>query len=238
MMSTRYRWNKILAVSAALLVVFLCKNLLAGQEVTDKLSKPEAIKKSVGSIMGQVGIQDKSVITVCKYPYFQKSTGPSKKVALPPCLSNVLVPYAWKMLVIVYPRIDASYIWKGKTNYLQHEMNDTDRSFFLQTINRIPDTVYVWADGNTQIKLTVVISDRPIQSVTVTNEGTDDENANWWVAPDDVRPEIDTYAPPGTYDSIITVFSLVEGSIWGVATVGIWGECSKWGRIRNGSVSH
>ncbi|MFO0793392.1 MAG: hypothetical protein U0586_04940, partial [Candidatus Brocadiaceae bacterium] len=163
-------------------------------------------------------------ITICKDHYFQKGMGLSSKATLPHRLLDTPTPYAWKMLVIVYPRIDASYIWKGKTYYLQHEMNYSDRSFFLQTINRIPDTVYSWAGGNTQIKLTVVISDRPIQSVTVTNEGTNDEKANWWISPDDVRSEMDTYAPPGTYDSIIAVFNLVEGSIWGVGSVGTWGS--------------
>ena len=55
-------WNKILVVFAALLVVFLCKNLLAGQEVTDKLAKAEAIQKSVIGAGEQGQIQDKSEI--------------------------------------------------------------------------------------------------------------------------------------------------------------------------------
>jgi len=125
--------------------------------------------------------------------------------------------YAWKTLVLMYCQTDVTYTWEGQTYHLATEMNDDDILRAWQVITQFPKTISEWSGGNGHIVQTIVYPDRPIQSLSDLWGGE-----GYWVSPSDIEPELDTYASPGTYDSIIVIWRNDEGGIH-VPMAGAWG---------------
>lgn len=120
-------------------------------------------------------------------------------------------PVAWKMLILVYPEVDATYIDEdGASHYIAHSMAPADYQFFLSVLDQIPATIADWSAGRAEVQTTIVTVNEPIRSL----------NANGEPSEYQARAEIDRYNPGGIYDSIMMVYSLHEGWVAGVASVG------------------
>ncbi|MBN1812922.1 MAG: hypothetical protein JXA14_13895 [Anaerolineae bacterium] len=130
-----------------------------------------------------------------------------------------LPPYAWKTLVLVYRQTDVTFVSGGQTYHLVAEMSDADILRAWQAVEQFAETAQAWSGRNAYVDPTIVFPDRPIESLS----GEEDD---YWVAPEDVLPELDAYAPLGVYDTVVVLWRADDGAgLWvpapyGVAVVG------------------
>jgi len=71
----------------------------------------------------------------------------------------------------------------------------------LATLARVPIAVSTWSEGNARLEpFDIEVVDRPIEHLSSVG------SAGFWVAPDDVRRELDDLAPPGRYDAVFVIW--------------------------------
>jgi hypothetical protein len=158
-----------------------------------------------------------------------RTGSPGDGVTLPAAASPVPAaadgahPYAWKMIVLVYRNIDATYIdQSGVTQHAVHAMSDRDYNYVMYMLSRLADTIATWSAGDAIMNVTVVTVDEPMRSLNA------DGSANEYQA----RKEIDRYNPGGVYDCISIVYSLDDIWVSGVASVGLSGTANGAGFSR------
>ena len=108
----------------------------------------------------------------------------------------------WKMLVLVYRDIDVDYVdLDGQRKHLTATMPAEDARLmvdsFLNLVHR--GVVYDYSGQVAELEAEVIFASRPLTTLTPTAGG-------YWPSPEDTRPEMDTYAPPGTYDSVLILW--------------------------------
>jgi hypothetical protein len=129
----------------------------------------------------------------------------------------------WKMLVIVYREIDVDYIdIDGITKHLSATMPSDDVDLMIQSFLHLPhrENVFDYSDETAELEAHIVFADRPITSVSEVGG-----EYSYWPSPDDTRPELDSYAPPGMYDSVIIFWQASDPNTGQSIPSGGWG----WG---------
>lgn len=105
----------------------------------------------------------------------------------------------WKMLILVYRNIDADYIdLDGHSKHLTATMPASDATNMVQDFLNQPHrgNVYQYSDNLAELEARVQYIDRALNTLTPIGNG-------FWPSPDDTRQELNQYAPPGLYDSVI-----------------------------------
>ena len=130
------------------------------------------------------------------------------------------LPIPWKMLVVVYRNLDATYIDSaGNQQHVAHSMSDADYAFFIQAISRLPSTISNWSAGKAAMSLKIVTVTEPIRTLNSNGEPNEYQALR----------EIAAYNPGGIYDSMSMVYSRIEGWVAGVASVGLSGAANSSG---------
>ena len=112
-------------------------------------------------------------------------------------------PTVWNTLVMVYRGTDVSYTWDGATKRLRSSMTSADVDRALAAVTRTTFTVADWSGGMAGMKQTVVY---PRNRVRWASLHGPDGSWGYWLAPDNIKADIDAYAPAGKYDSIIVIW--------------------------------
>lgn len=132
----------------------------------------------------------------------------------------------WKMLILVFTNIDADYVdSSGAPRHLTATMPQSDVNNMVADFQHVPHDglVYGYSDTYAELEAHVVYVARPISHVSYVNPS--DPSVGYWVAPDDVRSELDTFGPSGMYDSVIIFWQASHPDTGQSIPSGGWG----WG---------
>jgi hypothetical protein len=134
----------------------------------------------------------------------------------------------WKGLVLIYRETDVTFTQaNGSSYHLQATMTNTMYDLVKKTMGQAKNSVGTWSDGLAQMNLTFVDVPHPITSLAPLGSG-------YWVGPQSVKPDLDRYAPTGTYDSIFVIWEPRDAA--GVKVpVGGWGLTLPNGTWSNGA---
>jgi hypothetical protein len=103
------------------------------------------------------------------------------------------------MLVLVYRTADLTYTADGVTQRFTSSITDGELRAALAAVANMPPTVRTWSGGAAAVAYEVQQVPHPMTTLTPYAGG-------YWVSPDNVHADIDTYAPDGTYDSILVLW--------------------------------
>ena len=107
----------------------------------------------------------------------------------------------WRALLLVYPSIDVDYVDEGGVpRHLTQTLPDSQIQKAVWSFRGFPSIAHDFSNGEAVIQNDIVYVPRPIDSLT--QVGGD----KYTVYTKDTRPELDTYAPTGTYDSIFVLW--------------------------------
>ena len=113
---------------------------------------------------------------------------------------RLVQPTSWKVLVLVYRQTSLDFVGAdGETRHLEATMSPSREALVLRTVPT-PGLVANWSSGVAAHRQTVVYPTRPLTSLSPLGNGA------YWVGPGDVAAELDAYAPPGTYDSVLVLW--------------------------------
>ncbi len=132
----------------------------------------------------------------------------------------------WKMLILVFTSIDADYVdSNGTPRHLTATMPQNDVTNMVADFQNLPHggLVYGYSDTYAELEAHVVYISRPITHVSYVNSG--DPSVGYWISPDDVRGELDTYGPSSMYDSVIIFWQASHPDTGQSIPSGGWG----WG---------
>lgn len=113
---------------------------------------------------------------------------------------------SWRILVLIYKNTNFAAATDPQGRAVPNTpfvaaMRDPQVQDVRNTVNQMPGIASALSGGRARIgTMDIVEVDRALSSLSP--EGTQ----NVWVGPADVRPELDAYAPEGSYDSVIVVF--------------------------------
>jgi hypothetical protein len=134
----------------------------------------------------------------------------------------------WRILALVYPAADLTYTpADGTPRHFASSMTARELSTVSSILGTMPGTVTSWSGGVVRVTVTMHQVPRPLASVT-------SYLGQFWVSPDDVRADIDTYAPRGSYDSVLVVWKSWNESGAAVPILG-WGMSLMPGDWANGA---
>jgi hypothetical protein len=105
----------------------------------------------------------------------------------------------WKMLVLIYPNIDTDYVENGQNKHLTATMPAADvAAMKADFMDNLPhqNVVYDYSGNTAELEAHVIEVSRPLTNLAPIGSG-------YWPDPDVTREELDLYAPPGKYDSVI-----------------------------------
>lgn len=125
----------------------------------------------------------------------------------------------WNVLLLVYPNIDADYTdTDGTSRHLIYTMSAAEVEDGVHAFRQYPAIAHDLSDQETFVTYRIVYVDRPITSLSPLG------NDSYWPSPDDVRTELDRYAPPGSlYDSVFVLWPQAN------LTTGQQIPCYGWG---------
>lgn len=106
----------------------------------------------------------------------------------------------WKLLVIVYRDIDVDYVdVGGEMKHLAATMPLADEVAMIQSFRNLPHRgkVYGYSDQTAELEAHIEYSPRPLTTLSEL------DTYSYWPSPVDTRTELDQFAPPGMYDSVI-----------------------------------
>lgn len=107
----------------------------------------------------------------------------------------------WRTLALLYPVLDAKYGSGLKRGRARRVMGRDERAAVERILERLPATVHAWSDGlATMEPLDVIEVRRPIRSLSSSGGG------RWWVAPREVREELEQSVAPDRYDSLYVLW--------------------------------
>jgi hypothetical protein len=156
------------------------------------------------------------------------SVGPDPQDrALPP--ARVWSPVSWKTLVLVYRDSDVSYeASDGSVRRFRSHISDADMALQLSAVRGIGPTVASWSGGRGTLDVDIVEVDRPLDHVDRLVSG------EYWYGPSSAGPDLDRFAPPGRYDSVITIWQAWDANGAALDTNG-WGLTVPPGPWANGA---
>lgn len=132
----------------------------------------------------------------------------------------------WKMLVLVFRSIDVDYVdSNGTARHLTATMPQSDVDNMVNDFLHLPRNglVYGYSDTYAELEAHVVVATRAISHISYVNSS--DPSVGYWISPDDVRAELNTYAPSGMYDSVIIFWQASDPNSSQSIPSGGWG----WG---------
>ncbi len=143
----------------------------------------------------------------------------------------------WRALLLVYRGIDADYTDStGAPRHLTTTLPEEEVLTAIYDFEQLPSTANDYSDGEAWVEYDVVQVDRPLTSVTICGTNL------YWPSPSDVRPELDAYAPPGTYDSVFVHWPQTDFATgeqipspgWGLAILGTsWSNGATYATVAN-----
>ncbi|GHU87270.1 hypothetical protein FACS1894202_01270 [Clostridia bacterium] len=137
--------------------------------------------------------------------------------AVSPLTANAAAePPVWKVLWLCYGSLNATVTRGGSSRNYAITLSEADKEIVASMPAKFKAYIERSADNNVSVSVDYVCPENPITSVSRVSPGDD---SSFWVSPADVKADLDKYAPPGMYDSII-VASRMDGiprSYWGLA---------------------
>lgn len=137
-----------------------------------------------------------------------------------------------KAILILYDRVE----FRGLAQPFVHTLPYAEIQDAVESFCQFPLLVTELTQGRVNIEFEIVPAERRLN--TMTEMGSD----LYWPSPDDTRPELDTLAPPGRYDSVFihwpqsnfsTGRSIPSGG-WGLAiAAGAWSNWATYAAIAN-----
>lgn len=121
-------------------------------------------------------------------------------------VADIASPTTWRVLLLVYRNTDVDYIEGGVTKHMTTSMSQADIDKALARFNRFKQYVSDYSAGEANIDATVVQISRPVNSITAIG-------SSYWLSPNDIRNELNTYAPRGTYDSVEALWQSCSSSL-------------------------
>jgi hypothetical protein len=107
----------------------------------------------------------------------------------------------WRALLLVYTNTDADYVQGGTNKHYTGSMNAANRDEGVWAFHQYGSLANELSDRECIAPGDVVY---PVNAITsVTDRGGN----NYWVTPNDIAADLDTYAPPGNYDSIMVYWN-------------------------------
>jgi hypothetical protein len=109
----------------------------------------------------------------------------------------------WRSLALVYRATDAR--WRPPASLRRRRsrrvMSEQELEAKLAALERVPRSVDEWSGGSARLApFDVRVIERPIASLSSVG------SAGFWVAPDDIRPELDRLAPTDRYDALFALW--------------------------------
>ena len=137
-------------------------------------------------------------------------------------------------LLIIYPQIEfRPKSWKQP---FAHTLSAEEIEDAVGSFRQFPVLAMELTEGRVQIESEIVSAERSL--TTLTQMGPE----QYWPSPDDTRLELDTFAPPGRYDSVFVLWpqnnfasgrSLPSGG-WGLAiAAGAWSNWAIYATVAN-----
>ena len=124
----------------------------------------------------------------------------------------------WRAVVLVYRNAEVDYTdGGGKQQHFSNKLADEEVRAAVWSFRQFPSLAYEHSNRQAVVQYAIVYPTRAINSVTKC--GKDD----YWISPNDVREEINKYAPKGTYDSILVLAPLSNHSTGKSVPSGGWG---------------
>lgn len=104
----------------------------------------------------------------------------------------------WRALLLVYTHTSVEFADEnGDIQSLVTTMPEWERARAVDSFRQAASLVHDYSDGHAILLYDVVYIERPLDSLTSLGA------AGYWASPEDTRNEIDHFAPPGAYDSIL-----------------------------------
>jgi hypothetical protein len=109
------------------------------------------------------------------------------------------LPQTWKMLVLVYRTADVTFSASGVSRGFTSSITDAELRAAMSAVANMPPTVQAWSSGAAAVTYRIQQVPHPLTALTPYGD-------SYWVSPDNVHADIDTYAPDGTYDSVVVLW--------------------------------
>jgi hypothetical protein len=131
----------------------------------------------------------------------------------------------WRSLLLVYRELDVRLavgrdsVEPRKRKHFHHIASERELSDALDSFAGFPQLVFELTNGAAEIKHEIVKSDHALTSLTR------ESPSRFWPSPDDIRSDLEAFAPPGKYDSIFVFWpqrnlkngTAVPCDAWGLA---------------------
>ena len=131
----------------------------------------------------------------------------------------------WKTLLLVYRELDVRLPVDSRKRRFHHIASEHEVADALDSFAGFPQLVSGLTGGRAGIEYEIVRPDHALTSLTR------ESSSRFWPSPDDIRSDLDEFAPPGRYDSVFVFWpqrDLKNGTgvpcdAWGLAI-----GASKW----------
>jgi hypothetical protein len=106
----------------------------------------------------------------------------------------------WKTLVMLYRETDVTFQRLNGSNYrLQVRMTNEMYDLMRKTVLQFAKSANTWSGGLAAVDMKIVDMPHPVTKLEAFGGG-------YWVSPTAVKSDLNTYAPSGTYDSVIVIW--------------------------------
>ena len=119
----------------------------------------------------------------------------------------------WNAVLLVYEALDVRLGWRR----FRHALGDTDVAAALRSFDAFPGLAAEVLGGEARVRSEVLRAERPLTSLTGMGGGMH------WPSPSDTRPELDRWAPAGSYDSVFVLWPLQDPVTGASVPSGGWG---------------
>lgn len=103
----------------------------------------------------------------------------------------------WKVVLFVYSSINVTYLdVNGIEQHFVYTITESEKSKAIWSFRQYASNAQRLSDNQAYVVYDVIYVNRMINTLTQLSQGY------YWVSPNDVRAELDQYAPEGTYDSV------------------------------------
>jgi len=139
-----------------------------------------------------------------------------------------------KAILLVYRRID--FLAESTKARFAFTLSDAEIEDAIESFRHFPELVTELTHDLVFIESEIEAAQRSLTTLTETGSG------QYWPSPDDTRPELDTLAPSGRYDSVfvlwpqtnLTTGSSIPSAGWGLAiAAGPWSNWATYATVAN-----
>lgn len=118
----------------------------------------------------------------------------------PTQLTTPKSPTTWRTLVMIYQNTDVIYTVNNTNTRLVTTMTPSDKTRAVDAVSQLPETVRNWSAGFADVQMEIVYPALPIKSISSLGSN------GFWVSPENIRADIDTFVSVNKYDSIIVIW--------------------------------